>query len=522
MTDNVALPFERVFTDDMQHDFDKLQEKLAPMWRTIGRSNPGIDDQQGRNTNVVIPSVTVDADFSSSTIRALEERLLFLLFLLRQVNLDIIYVTSMPISKGIIDYYLGLMPDIIASHAQKRLHLIATEDASSRPLSVKLLERPWLIDHIRSLVSNLDAAHMVPYMTTDLERELALKLGIPMYAVDPKFYALGTKSGCRRLFIEEEVTHPLGKENLYSIEDTVKAIEHLRKTRPNIQTAMLKLNDASSGYGNAKLDLANMVPPGAAGESQQILARIKKMELEDSGNSYDRFVANLKQFGSIVEEYIDGEEYYSPSVQCRISPIGEVQVLSSHDQILGGPSGGIYMGAVFPANPEYSPMIKQSAMRISKRLAAEGVVGRFAIDFVVIKNSKGEWEAYAIEINLRKGGTTAPFLILQYLTDGQYDADKGVFRTAQGNPKYYVTSDHVSKDIYRVFTAEHLFNLVCRHKFHYNHTVQTGIVFHMLSGVGETGTMGITAIHNTPEQAQSLYQRFGGVLDDAAKHLSQQ
>ena len=42
--------------------------------------------------------------------------------------------------------------------------------------------------------------------------------------------------------------------------------------------------------------------------------------------------------------------------------------------------------------------------------------------------SDGSWTSYAIEINLRKGGTTHPFLTLQFLTDGRYDAETGLFR----------------------------------------------------------------------------------------------
>ena len=58
---------------------------------------------------------------------------------------------------------------------------------------------------------------------------------------------------------------------------------------------------------------------------------------------------------------------------------------------------------------------------IGHRLAREGVIGRFALDFVVVKDQTGAWTSYAIEINLRKGGTTHPFLTLQFLTDGRYD-----------------------------------------------------------------------------------------------------
>ena len=58
---------------------------------------------------------------------------------------------------------------------------------------------------------------MIPYNTTDLERDLALRLGIPMFGADPKFFHFGTKTGCRKLFAEENVVHPLGYENLKGV-----------------------------------------------------------------------------------------------------------------------------------------------------------------------------------------------------------------------------------------------------------------------------------------------------------------
>ena len=64
-----------------------------------------------------------------------------------------------------------------------------------------------------------------------------------------------------------------------------------------------------------------------------------------------------------------------------------------------------------------------------------GALGRFAIDFVVVSDGSGQWSAYAIELNLRKGGTTHPFLTLQFLTDGGYDAASGRFLTQQGQQR---------------------------------------------------------------------------------------
>src|SRR4030095_2777502 len=108
-----------------------------------------------------------------------EERFLFLLLLLRQPRARIIYVTSEAIQPSVIDYYLGLMPGVINSHAHRRLFLPSPLDGSLRPLTEKLLERPAFIEKIRALIPDLDRAHLVPYNTTEMERDLSLRLGIP-------------------------------------------------------------------------------------------------------------------------------------------------------------------------------------------------------------------------------------------------------------------------------------------------------------------------------------------------------
>src|SRR5579859_3173933 len=176
--------------------FDQLQGKLVPLWKSIESFN------QDEQTIVIVPSMNIDTEFTNTELQAYEERFLFLLLLLRQPRARVVYVTSQAILPSIIDYYLDLLPGVIASHAKRRLFLGAPLDATSRPRSLKLLERPRLIEQIRALIPDKDRAHLVPYNTTDLERNLALRLGIPMYGADPKFFPLGTKSGCQRIFEE--------------------------------------------------------------------------------------------------------------------------------------------------------------------------------------------------------------------------------------------------------------------------------------------------------------------------------
>src|SRR5438128_7185245 len=245
------------FVTESQDQFDRLQKKLVPLWKSIERFN------QDPQTIVVVPSMSIDAISAGAVMQAYEERFLFLLLLLRQPRARLIYVTSEAILPSIIDYYLDLLPGVIPSHARPRLFLPSPLDGSVRPLSEKLLERPRLIERIRSLIMDPDRAHLVPFNTTNREKELALRLGIPMYGADPKFFPLGTKSGCRKIFMEEGVAHPLGQENLASKEDVIEAIAQMRATKPSIKQVLVKLNEGVSGEGNAIIDLTGL-PPVAA------------------------------------------------------------------------------------------------------------------------------------------------------------------------------------------------------------------------------------------------------------------
>jgi hypothetical protein len=491
--------------------FEELQRKLVPLWASIREMS------QEEQTVVVVPSITLDSEgLSGSMMQAYEERFLFLLLLLRQPRARLVYITGQRILPTIVDYYLDLLPGVIASHARARLFLPSPLDGSGTPLSRKLLDRPRLLEHIRSLIPDPDRAHLVPYNTTEIERDLALGLGIPMYGADPKHFHFGTKSGCRRLFAEEQVPHPLGVEDVRTPGEVVDALARMRSKR-EIRQAMVKLNEGVAGEGNAVVDLSGVPPPGDPGERAALEDRLRAMRFELETATYRGYTAKLEERGGIVEERIAGEEIRSPSVQLRVTPLGELELLSTHDQMLGGPSGQSYLGARFPADPAYAPAITREAAKIGARLAREGVIGRFALDFVVVRQTDGSWDPHAIEVNLRKGGTTHPFLTLQFLTDGTYDANAAVFTAPSGRAKCFVASDHLESDAYRGLTPDDLFDIAVRHGLHFDQARQTGVVFHMMSALAEHGRLGLTAIGESDGQADALYERTVDVLDREAQ-----
>lgn len=492
--------------------FDALQHKLVPLWEFIGGPT------QEEHTIVVVPSITLDTEFHGSEQKAMEERFLFMLFLLQQPRVRMIYVTSMPVEQEIVEYYLDIQPGVVASHARKRLMMVSPQDASGGPLSKKLLARPQFLRNLRALIGNPDRAHLVPYNTTDLERELAVQLGIPMYAADPRFFAFGTKSGCRKIFAEEGVKHPLGFENLYTVDEIIDAIQQMRAARPTLKKVITKLNDEVSGMGNAVVDVTNVTDTQ---DRAAIAESLRAMKFDSPDLDYASYIEKFKRRGGIVEEMIVGTNFVSPSAQLRNTPLGQVELLSTHDQILGGPSGQTYIGCRFPANGEYGPAIMAEAEKVGKRFAREGIVGRYALDFVAVKNEAGKWDPYAIEVNLRKGGTTHPFLTLQYLTDGAYDARAGVFYTARRHEKCYVATDHLKSEKYRALTYGHLFDVVSKNRLHFNHTTQTGIVLHMISAMGDTGSFGFTAIADDHHGADALYTQAVQLIDREAESALQ-
>jgi hypothetical protein len=426
------------------------------------------------------------------------------LLLLRQPRLRMIYLTSQPIAPPIIEYYLSLLPGVIPSHVHAHLTLVSVNDSSPRPLSEKLLDRPQLLRHVRRLIPDPALCHLIPYNTTTMERDVSLALGIPMYGADPRLFDLGTKSGCRRLFSEENVTHPVGFECLNSRRDLVDALRQMRTLRPGIAAAIVKLNEGVSGEGNAQVELSGLPPTGSDREVEALDQRVAAMTLESRDATAEAYLSKLAERGGIVEEMLLGE-VRSPSVQLRITPLNEVEVLSTHDQILGGPSGQSYVGCRFPADPEYASQIIEPARKIAERLAKEGVYGRFALDFVVVRQPDGSWEAFAIELNLRKGGTTHPFLTLQFLTDGSFDAASGTYNTRIG-VKHLVATDHLESRVLRALAIDDLFDIVLRRGLHFDQSRQTGVVFHMISSMTECGQLGLTAIGDTPGDADAIHQ----------------
>lgn len=490
--------------------FAELQERIPHLYRTLAR------DERLPQTVVIVPSLSMDPrELEKITgFYHYEERMLVNLMLLRQPRTKIVYVTSHRLDPVVVDYYVSMLPGIPNDHAKRRLVMLDCNDRSARCLSEKILERPRLIRRILAEVDDPACAHMVCFNSTPMERALAVRLGLPLNSVDPKLSDLGTKSGCREIFRAAGVLMPFGFERLVTPRDMAEALAEIKLRDPDARRAVVKLNEGFSGEGNA---LFHYEPADAGTARDQLIdtleARLPTLKFEAPHENWESFAAKYAEMQGVVEAFVEGEQKCSPSAQCRVNGIGEPQVISTHDQVLGGPSGQVFEGCTFPAADSYRMEIQASGAQVAQALADKGVIGRFGIDYVSVMSPQG-WQHYAIEVNLRKGGTTHPFLTLKFLTNGHYSLDDGLFYSPSGKPKYYFATDTMQDERYVGLRAEDLIDIVVYHDLHFHGPSERGVVFHLVGALSEFGKIGLVAIGDNPQQARFLYRKAIEILDE--------
>jgi hypothetical protein len=498
--------------------FQQLQANLRDRWRSTDEF-----DTQERHI-LVVPSLSLDQEELQKIegVTHYEERLLFSLIRLRNPNTRLVYVTSQPLHPSIVDYYLELLPGIPSSHARERLTLFAAYDGSRKPLSQKLLERPRLLERLRKALDP-QRAYMTCYNSTPWERDLSLALGLPLLALDPDLLHWGTKSGSREIFKRCGIPHPLGSELVFDPADLATAVATVWEQDPSLGRMVIKLNEGFSGEGNALLDLRRLaaVAPGTAGHGDRvraIAAAFSTLSFQCQTETWPHFATKISVLGAIAEAFIEGDRKASPSVQGQITPLGAVEILSTHDQELGGPDGQIFLGCSFPARPDYRLEIQAMGQRIGEELARQGALERYGVDFIAV--AKGdpeapEWDLQAIEINLRKGGTTHPLMAMKMLTEGHFHPTDGLFYTKQEQIRYYRASDNLQKPHYRGLLPSDLMDIIVTRRLHFNSISGVGAAFHLMGSLSEYGKVGLTCIGTSPDHAREIYDQVVTALDES-------
>jgi hypothetical protein len=418
---------------------------------------------------------------------ALEQRYLLAVALLARIpTCEMVLVCSAAPTPDVLDQHFGDLPADVRDDCRRRFHLLDVGDTTPRSLTAKLVGRPDLLARLRDLVDGRPA-YIEPWNVTDAEVRLAEAIGVPVNGTSPELWHLGAKSSGRRLFREAGVPVPEGVEDVRTVDGVRAAIDVVRERRSGAPGVVVKLDDSAAGDGN----------------------RVLRFDTEDAAGpslaSLDpEYVAELTH-GGIVEELVIGEPFSSPSVQLDLVPNGQPVLLSTHEQVLGGVDAQVYLGCRFPAEEEYAAQIGALGLAAAEALARRGALGRVGIDFAVGREPDGSPRVCALEVNLRKGGTTHPYAALRNLVPGHYDAQAGRWFALDGTPRFYEATDNLVEEDWTGRDPREVVGVVRRHGMAFDHGSGTGVVLHMLSCLAIDGRLGLTAFGSSREHAQYLF-----------------
>lgn len=473
-------------------EFAGLQERLGS---ALAANRPGSGVE---HVVVALPSYSVGESLLShyaERIPALEHRYLMAQLLLNRIeSCDFVFLCCEAPGDEVLDYYRTLVPRAARERLRARYCQVVIPDRSAGSLAAKLLDRPDLLAELRELIGGRPAL-IEPWNVTDAEVEVAVRLDVPINGTSPVLRPAAFKSAGRRLFTQAGVPIPTGYEDVHDVADVLAAIEQIRRRHPDARGVVIKHDDSGAGDGNVAVPVR-----GADG------LPLSNDAIRDAIVALPAWYLADLAAGGVVEELIVGEEFSSPSVQVDLRPDSSVVVLATHDQILGGPSGQVYMGCRFPADPSYAPVLAQHGAAIGAQLASLGATGRCSADFATARGPAGNWAVYALEINLRKGGTTHPYAALRNLVPGHYDPATGRWVTAHdGSARAYRATDNVVDPSWTGRPPTSVIAAIADAGLQFDPKQGTGVVLHMLSCLAVDGRFGATAIGANREHADQLY-----------------
>ncbi len=476
----------------MARSFEELQAGLGP---ALALNTPGSTTE---HVLVVLPSFSLGESLLAhyaDRIPALEHRYLVVLSVLARVeSCEMVFVGSQHPGAEVLDYYLSLVPAQHRDSVRRRFRVVAVPDASHRSVAEKLLDHPDQVAEVRRIIGDRPA-YIEPWNVTDHEVAVAVALQAPVNGAHPDALPLAYKSAGRRLFREAGVPLPFGHEDVRTVDDVVRSAADIHRHRPGATAVVVKHDDSGAGDGNAVIDLRGHV----------------RSDVESLPEWYLRDLLA----GGVVEERVEGVAFTSPSAQVDVWPDGSVVVLATHEQELGGAEGQVYMGCRFPAEDSYAGELGHHARAVGEALAQRGAVGRLSVDFAVARDETGGHAVHALEINLRKGGTTHPYAVLRNHVPGRYDVEAGRWvADADGSARAYRATDNLLNPGWQGRPPAAVLKAVGDRGLHLDPERGTGVVLHMLSCLAVDGRFGLTAIGHDADHAAELFDRTRTAVED--------
>ncbi len=454
---------------------------------------------------IVIPSMSFDCELLEGIegVSHYELRSLWEILRVKEENVYVTFVSSFKI------------PFSTLKHFKEIYHLTAEEFSRvnfieiTRKKNILSLTKNILLDEnaLKKIKGTFKCENVIlePFVFTLQEKELSRKLKIPSWYDHPQMNYFHTKSG-NRFIVGNSAPMPAGFGDLFSFDAVVKGVIKLKNNNSSLDSCMVKLNFGVSGQGNMKLDLPKsktwqyLLPKE---KEDNIRKCFESAKLFNKALKVSDFKKRIIEEGAIVEEFISNEIISSPSAQIFCKP-DSIDLISTHHQILDK-SGQKFLGGSYPCDDQYRKKIEAFSVKVGEKLKELKVFGVISIDFLISKNQDTkELDYHLIELNIRKGGTTHPFMLSNFaVRSGEHFeagapssdfVDNYVYRS---NDNFYPCRTRYScqKEILEKATAEGI--LFSRNK-------KEGVIFHLLSSYEETGKVGYTILASNKDRVDQL------------------
>lgn len=428
-----------------------------------------------------------------------QERNYYLAAGVSEPDTRIIFVLSRAMQDELLNAHLDLLRRTLAlsQAALARIHVLKVEQPPDRSLSAALLADKASLERLRTLLGGRRAGFDFWTVGED-EIALAGAFNLPYIGMPPYRAGADSKAAAKRMFRQAGVQTPPDFGVFHDLSSLWQACADGKFSAA--RTVLLKLNSEEGGNGIARLPLG---------------ADLSSVQAMRSAITIDKPYIQLAQFeeqmalqGALVETFLDDNVVASPSVKMLIDEDGEVSCLATHDQIL---SNSMYLGCRFPADEAYRSLVSSAGCRIGSQCAQDGWRGIVSVDFLLTgsrANSSGpiEQNLWAIEINARKGATTHPYFWTRTLTGATYDADRGILQ-ANGRETVYRSAEYVATPGLAQLSGSQILDLIRRADLEYDPATRKGVLVHMLSCAQLHRKIGVTAIANTHDEADTYIRR---------------
>jgi len=458
----------RVFrsTKALRRRVSVLRAERLSLWRQQQQHfcSSWSDVQKDRRVVIHMPSLSVDEEvrISVPSVAIWQKRQLARLLDVADPNVDVLFVLAAPLPDEVRDYYTKLLTVAGVTNAAQRFRFIIPENhdrlRGTHSLATVLLYSPRAMKRIKTFVGDR-VAYIAPNVVGADDVRVSMQLGIPLLGPEDRISAMfSSKSGCKRLFAAAQVNMPPAAYDIYSEDDCFQALTRLVIRYPLVRRWLFKLDDEFGGRGHASFDMAslschqkveafNMAHPNASevidsdeevAEAAEDLRLSVKKELSNRVpkkvviaspsvyRTWHEFIRAFARSGGVIEA-CPSTVKASPSANVFIAPNGELELLSTQEQLFGVPF--VCAATLCPMTSLPAGAVRAAALAIGKVCHSKGIIGHVGIDFVVfVDDNSKSLRLWAVDLNICMSSSLCGFKLFSFLTKGgTFDPKTGTY-----------------------------------------------------------------------------------------------